>query len=495
MYVTGEQTSAAAGTANPSGYTASGSTAGAPANTADALAAVRAGLGFLASLPAAELPAAELAECLRGLATCESVHLAAASKILSAFNNAGASADDGQPTARSWLRWQTRVPGTAAGAATAWMRRLENHPLVASALAAGQISPSFARVICELTDRFGGADRATADEILLGAAAGGAELADLAALAEEMWRRAAPPDTDPVNDGFSGRSVRLTRHFQGHARLEGNLTPAAAAALRAALDSLNAPAGPEDLRTDDQRDHDALEELCAAAVAGGLPDRAGQPTQIQLHMTLSQLMGLPEADQATAAWIAANGGGAPAGADCDAVIVPFVTGTVDEDAALDITARRFPDLYEGTAARAGRAARQISIADAVRLLSGPGGLAGWLRASQLGGPAGSVSLPLDTGKATETIPPYLRRAIIRRDQHCRFPGCHRRPVRCHVHHLVPRSEGGETSLENCILLCRYHHLVAVHRQGWTLVLHPDGTTTATARGGKRVLHSHPPVAA
>jgi HNH endonuclease len=143
-----------------------------------------------------------------------------------------------------------------------------------------------------------------------------------------------------------------------------------------------------------------------------------------------------------------------------------------------------------------RAARQVTIAQAVRLLSGPTGLAAWLRMRQLSGPAGSGSLPLDIGVATETIPPHLRRAVARRDRHCRFPGCERPPAACHVHHLIFKSQGGPTSLGNCALLCTFHHLVVIHRWGWTLVLHPDGTTTATSPDGQRTLHSHaPPVAA
>ena len=142
------------------------------------------------------------------------------------------------------------------------------------------------------------------------------------------------------------------------------------------------------------------------------------------------------------------------------------------------------------------AVRQLAIGHAARLLSGPGGLASWLRTSQLDGYAASVSLPLDIGATTDTIPVHLRRAITRRDPHCRFPGCHQRPAACHVHHLVPRSEGGATSIENCCLVCTFHHLVAIHRWAWKLVFNPDGTTTAVSPDGDRTYHSHaPPIAA
>jgi hypothetical protein len=267
--------------------------------------------------------------------------------------------------------------------------------------------------------------------------------------------------------------------------------------------------------------------------------------QIQLQMTLSQLAGLPEADPALAAGLAARGTAAPPGAGCDAQIVPIVTGTIDEAflAGLAGLAARLPGatgpastgsiaggdnghqnadgsagqdsdpvcdgndtggggfadpvvpVSDQTLPRARRAAAGLTIADALRLLSGPGGLASELR-GQLAGPAGSISLPLDIGAATDTIPVQIRRAVTRRDLHCRFPGCDQPPVRCHVHHLRPRADGGDTSVTNCCLLCSFHHLIVVHRRGWQLTLNPDGTTTATSPDGKRVLHSHaPPTAA
>jgi hypothetical protein len=51
------------------------------------------------------------------------------------------------------------------------------------------------------------------------------------------------------------------------------------------LDALGGRAGPEDTRSRAQRDHDALVEGCRRLIAaGGLPGRAGQPAQIQLHI-------------------------------------------------------------------------------------------------------------------------------------------------------------------------------------------------------------------
>jgi hypothetical protein len=138
------------------------------------------------------------------------------------------------------------------------------------------------------------------------------------------------------------------------------------------------------------------------------------------------------------------------------------------------------------------------LAMAADVLSGPGGLASWLRQSQLTGPAAGpglpldVPLPLDVGGAEPVIPAHLRRAATSRHPHCAFPGCDQRASVCQIHHLIPRSEGGPTALRNLVPLCTFHHLIVIHRWGWTLTLHTDGTTTATSPDGWRTYHSHGP---
>jgi hypothetical protein len=478
----------------PMGRTAEPSMGARPANAAEALAAVRAGLEYLATADPTELTTDEQADCIRSLAATESVHVAAAARLLGAFDAANGYAAYGQMSARQWLRWQTRVTKAAAASAVGWIRRLAAHPAVADALAAARLSPSWARAICDWSDLLPAQHRASADEILVEAAAGCSSLSDVRLAFERIRALCAEPDVDDDDDGFTQRRLRLAPHFQGNARLDADLTPQAAAAFQAVLDSLGRRAGPEDTRTRAQIDHDAFEEACRRLIASGeLPDRAGQPVQIQLNMTLSQLGGEPETDQEMAAWIAAHGTPAPAGADCDAKIIPVVTGSIDEE-VLDELAAGLRSGGECPRSEdhdlASRAARQVLVAQAVRLLSGPTGLAAWLRGRTLSGLAASVSLPLDIGLATETIPPHIRRAVARRDGHCRFPGCERPAAACHVHHLIAKAQGGPTSLSNCTLLCPFHHLVAIHRWGWTLVLHPDGTTTALSPDGRRTLHSH-----
>ena len=524
---------------------------GQPPDVPGALVMLDRALQALATADAALLPTSVQAQALRALEVAEARHTAARAQILAAFTAQDGCEDDGHGSARVWLAWQTRVTKTAAMAAVGWMRRLSAHPVIAQALADGELSVSWARAVCGWTDRLPEDKRGDADAILVAAAAGGAELADLAALAEQMYercRQACPGGDD--EDGFGDRRLWLDLTFGGAARLTGDLAPGCAAAVSAVLEALGKKAGPEDMRTATQRRHDALQEACRRLIAAGMvPGRAGQPTQILVHLGLGQLRGLPGASAAEAAWAAgrAHQPGWLAGPDadaaaCDATMVPVVTGHIDH-AALDQLVEVFlaghglsatgpgqptspaqaassaqvasPARPAGPASqtgltgeisatgKVGHAREPLSRDSRLRLrtallalaadaLSGPGGLAAQLRACLSGGPLATVSLPLDIGPASETIPVHLRRAVTARHGHCAFPGCDQPASVCDVHHLIPRCEGGPTALRNLAPLCSFHHKIVIHRWGWTLTLHPDGTTTAASPDGRRTFHSHGP---
>ncbi|MFZ2046460.1 MAG: HNH endonuclease signature motif containing protein, partial [Trebonia sp.] len=100
------------------------------------------------------------------------------------------------------------------------------------------------------------------------------------------------------------------------------------------------------------------------------------------------------------------------------------------------------------------------------------------------------SLPLDIGYS-DSIPASIRRAVLLRDRGCAWPRCGRPAAWCDVHHLQHKEDGGKTAVSECVLLCQFHHDICIHRRGWRLILHPDGTTTAYSPEGQ-VLHSHSP---
>jgi hypothetical protein len=117
-----------------------------------------------------------------------------------------------------------------------------------------------------------------------------------------------------------------------------------------------------------------------------------------------------------------------------------------------------------------------------------------LRRRELGARLGGPSQPLDIGYSNN-VPAGIRNAVKARDLKCQWAGgCDQPASACEVHHLRHKADGGETSLENCTLLCFFHHHVMIHRMGWTLVRNADGTTTAWNRDRTKVLRSHSPPA-
>ena len=500
--------------------------AAAPANAREALDMVRAGLGYLAAADTAQLGAATQAECLRELEQAGAVLTAARAFVLAGFTAGQGYSGDAEYSAVSWLIHQTHITRGAAVGHAAWARRTGTHPKVLAALAAGQVPESAGRLICLWTGKLPEQHRDDADEVLVAAAAAGLGLEELAALFAEMYERARSelPDEDPDRD-FADRSVKLATTFGGAGVIHGDLTPECAELVGRVLDALGAKAGKDDDRTRDQRYHDALAEAMRRLVAAGLlPERAGQPVKAWAHISLADLMLLDGdsalQDQWTAQirerWAARRAfasetgseggawldGDAAEGIACDAAMAPIVTGDVNVDALEDLVRlcveldrlRCADDGGRPDTTAAWAALEQAVIGKAVDLLSGPGGLASFLRRRQLGARLGGPSLPLDIGYA-ETVPPGIRNAVILRDRKCRWAGgCNQPASACEVHHTKHKADGGKTSTKDCVLLCSFHHQIAIHRQGWTLVLNPDGTTTAWNKDKTKVLHSHGPPA-
>ena len=363
----------------------------------EALEMVRAGLAFVAAADATELSTEEQAEALRGLERANSVATAARTSVLTAFTTGNGYSADADYSVTAWLMHKTGVTLGAAKGHAAWVRRAARHP-----------------------------------ELFAGMAGEG--------VAAEILARLRPqePDHDPDKD-FEDRSVKLHTTFQGAGIIHGDLTPECASVVQAVLDALAAPAGSEDNRTKEQRYHDALHEAMRRLVTGGLlPERAGQPVKALVHISLADLMRLQGSSALTKEWIAgvrarwaaaraaasetgSDGGAwldgdAAGAAACDASMIPVVTGEVDPGvleelvrlcAHLDRLRRdgivptvQDLDLRPGTEAADGPAApcvrdilEQKIIRRAVALVSGPGGLASFLRRGQLGTRLASPSLP------------------------------------------------------------------------------------------------------
>ena len=103
-------------------------------------------------------------------------------------------------------------------------------------------------------------------------------------------------------------------------------------------------------------------------------------------------------------------------------------------------------------------------AETTRRLSCDAGVVHWLENGE--------GETLSVGRKTRTVPPSIRRALKRRDNGCRFPGCtcNRFVDAHHIHHWA---DGGETRLSNLVLLCRRHHRL-VHEEGFGVHSQTDG---------------------
>jgi hypothetical protein len=99
---------------------------------------------------------------------------------------------------------------------------------------------------------------------------------------------------------------------------------------------------------------------------------------------------------------------------------------------------------------------------------------------------GANGEPLNVGRKQRTVPAAVKRALWARDSGCSFPGCtHTRFV--DAHHIRHWADGGETSLENTMLLCGGHHRL-VHEGGYDIrkdhrgqwyFMRPDGRAIPT----------------
>jgi hypothetical protein len=480
-----------------------------PQTAADALLMAHLALDYFTAADLHALGTGVQGQVLKDLAAITARISAVQAAVLAVFDAAGGPEEAGCATVSTWLVRNTQATKGAAGARRRWSRTQQAHPAVAEAMSSGELSEPYAELICGWTRKLPEQMQAQSDKILVEAARGGCGVRELKLIFARLWEtwKSSRPDPEDEDDPFEDRSVYLTSTLDGQGRLTGDLTGQCAASLQAVLDALGKRCGPEDLRTPGQRQHDALEEALAILLRSKqLPDRAGTDTTCLVTTPFSELRQLPGASVIEDAWLHATPGEpvfltgtAAEAAACDATLIPVVSGYPDwriADQIIEVTLTAMHHTPRPLSAQ-DWAALQLAIGKlALQFCSGPHGPAAALRAAVANGdtPQVPLSYPLDIGRS-ETVPGWMRRAVITRDRHCRWPGgCDQPPARCQVHHLTPKKAGGSTSLANCLLLCAFHHLVAVHRWGWTLQALGAGALEARSPDGTTVYRSHAPPA-
>jgi hypothetical protein len=377
------------------------------------------------SLPAAALgdTVVELRQVIDGLE-------GAWSALVAALDGSGAI----EGGTAAWLRSACRLSPAAARTRVTLARRLADRPAAAEALSAGAISVDHARLVTTALDELADVDTGLAVEAEAPMLAAARRL-DPARLRREIaharWALAPEAAADADELAHRRRRLDVVTTFDGTVAVHGTLDPESGDTLLTALTALSGRAGPDDRRSPGQRRADALVELCRRQLdRGDLPALGGE----RPHLTvLVPLTALPTTTTATAGSSPTAGVRAldsrrrPAGAA----------------GALGVSGLVAAETVWGSVLGSETARRLACDASITRVVLDPD------------------SQPLDVGRRTRLVPPAIRTALVVRDRGCTFPGCDRGPQWTDAHHLRHWSDGGPTSLDNLVLLCRQHHR-AVH---------------------------------
>ncbi|GID31899.1 HNH endonuclease signature motif containing protein [Paractinoplanes brasiliensis] len=382
----------------------------------------------LAAAPLWPLSDDETGDCLAAAYRLEQAAAALQQRLVRQAETRGLPAAAGARNTAGWLRSRLLLdPGPARELAER-AAALARQPAVEQALIEGKLDARQATVIAAAADTVaeGLAELGEPSDDLVQQATN--TMVDMAArlpayqlrrIGERILVHVAPHLAERADElalarqearAHQARGFTMSTPVAGLVLLSGRLGLEDAAAVQAALHPLCTPA-PDDKRSPAQRRADALVDVCRLALrTGELPESGGEPAQV-------------------------------------AVTVGFDPLTRALGPATSDTGLRF------SAVTARRLACDAKILPVV-----------------MGG-AGQI---LDLGRSHRLATGALRRALAIRDGGCAFPDCDRPPRWTDAHHVVGWAEGGATSLENLVLLCRRHHrLIHDPAAGWQVRLGAD----------------------
>jgi hypothetical protein len=334
-----------------------------------------------------------------------------------------------------WLSWRVGLDLGAARERVRVARALATLPLLARALARGELSYAKVRALTRVATP-------ETEERLLNVGRGGT-----AAHVERIvrgWRRVdRKAEARESARQHASRALHVYQDEDGTVVVRGRLTPEAGALLLRALDAAREqlyqrarregetprPAHPAaEPPTPAQQRADALELIAETALHHGIdPGAPGERYQVVVHVDAAPLADPDQPGQSVL-----EGGGR-------------VSAETSRRLACD-------------------ASRVVMRHDAEGRLQ-------------------------EIGARTRTIPPALRRALHHRDRTCRFPGC--AVPFGQGHHVRHWAHGGPTTLSNLALLCRRHHR-AVHEEGYQIDRQPDGSFQFRRPDGRPLPDVPPP---
>ncbi|MBO0682748.1 MAG: DUF222 domain-containing protein [Candidatus Dormibacteraeota bacterium] len=332
-------------------------------------------------------------------------------RSLEVFDRTQGFAPEGHLSAASWLRHRCNIAFRTASNQVQMARRLPQLPRAQAAFAAGEVSSGHVSLITRTADQVGMEPVQEHEEVLVEAAKD---------LDTWMFRRVTMHlrycvDQQGMlkehNRAHDRCGVWLSEGWDGFFELQGRLDPEGGAILSTALAAVEGKPVAGDTRLASERRRDALVDLARQRLdAGDLPSSGGAKPHLIVTADLQVLAG-QEPGAGMLNW------------------------------------------------------EQLVPAETLRRLACDCSLT-----TIVNGPDGN---PVDVSKERRTVPPATRRAIMMRDQHCRFPGCDRPAFWTDGHHLKHWIDGGPSEYWNIWLLCRLHHRM-VHEGGWKLEKTADG---------------------
>ncbi len=367
---------------------------------------IDAGLTALGQTDPAELNGAVLTEELIELHELSARLAAQMTRRIAVFHARGDAGAEGALSTQAWLTHRLRMSRSHAAQQVAVANTLPALPGTATAYDAGQLSFVHAAVLAQGARRAGIDVVASAEPILLEAAA----VLDPGRLRRVVThlRHVVDPDgaEADASAAFERRGLWCSPTLDGMVVVDGLLDPDTGAALIEVVNS-GPPPTADDRREPAQRRADRLGEILRDHLAAGdTPGSGGRAApQVTLTADLATLQGEPGSVAAVLDWIGPIDLSTARLIGCDCQ----VTGVV---------------------------------------LDGDGS-------------------PLNVGWRHRTVTPAQRAALTVRDKHCQAPGCDRPARWCDAHHVVGWYYGGRTDLSNLVLLCRRHHR-AVHQRIWRI---------------------------
>jgi uncharacterized protein DUF222/HNH endonuclease len=355
--------------------------------------------------------------------------LAAAEAGLSrAFELRRSWADDGSRSAGAWLKHQANTSKTDANVQFSFARRLARMPLVREALAAGEIDRSRAEILGRLVDSPHEAIAAAftdSEDLLVGFAKDLEHRAFRAAV--DYWCQRVDPDgTDADGEAqHRKRRVHMSQLLDGSWKIDGLLDPISGGIVHNELERLS-----EELY------HQEWTEL--------KNEHGEDAVKFLRPVWQRRADALVEMARRSAAM--------PPNAHPARPLITVLVG-------YETFAGRICELATGTVIAPGQAIRLLRDDPLIeRIVFNP------------------QRRIVDVSHRTRLYDGALRRAIQIRDRTCTHPGCDEPAETCDIDHVQPWSQGGDTTLDNGRLRCKFHHR-------WRhLVEQPALFTTTTTTG-------------